>query len=160
MVLGLLVLGCSGSSGGGTAPETPVTRETPTPAPEREEEPVVGNPLPPPQMVERMIATRVLEHPQVAPYLHQEIPANVPLAVHPVPELAQGMPQVRAGGQVVRVVATPAEARFVFTGYERTPGTSRVRVRFEIPSEGVSGHVDLELRDYVWEYVDASVVER
>ena len=161
----MMALLCVSCSGGDPPPAEPGPTPTPTPTPVAQNDPPEndvpppGNPLPSPQMVEQIIAGRVLDHPQVKPYLHLEVAANNPLSILPVPELAQGAPNVRVDGQPVRVVTDPAQARFHFTAYERTPGTSRVRVRFTVPAEGVTGHVDLELRNYVWEYVDASVVE-
>jgi len=115
-------------------------------------------PIPSAAMVEQMLAQRVLDHPRVRPYLHTEVAANVPLRVAAAPELAQGVARLEVAGQVVQVVAA-AEARVVFTGNERI-GPAKQRVRFEIPPEGVVGHVDLELADNVWQAVDASVVER
>lgn len=109
-------------------------------------------------MVEQMLAQLVLDHPQVAPFLHTEIPANLPLRVAPSPDLAQGAASLRVAGQAARVV-TISEARVVFKGRERL-GPARERVRFEIPAEGVVGHVDLELADNVWHAIDASVAER
>lgn len=115
-------------------------------------------PIPSAAMVEQMLAQRVLDHPRVSPYLHTEVAANVPLRVAAAPELAQGAARLKVAGQAVQVVAA-AEARVVFTGNERI-GPAKQRVRFEIPPEGVVGHVDLELADNVWQVVDASVVER
>jgi hypothetical protein len=115
-------------------------------------------PLPSAAMVEQMLAQRVLDHPRVTPYLHTEVPANVPLRVAPSPDLAQGAAKLRVAGQVVQVVAA-GEARFIFTGRERI-GPARERVRFEIPAEGVTGHVDLELADNVWSAIDAALTER
>lgn len=109
-------------------------------------------------MVEQMLAQLVLDHPQVAPFLHTEIPANLPLRVAPSPDLAQGAASLRVAGQAARVV-TVSEARVVFKGRERL-GPVRERIRFEIPAEGVVGHVDLELTDNVWHAIDGSVAER
>jgi hypothetical protein len=114
--------------------------------------------IPPPAVIERMLAQRVLDHPKVAPYLHTENAANLPLRVAPSPDLAQGVARLQVAGQPVQVVAE-AEARVVFKGREKI-GPARERVRFEIPAEGVVGHVDLELADNVWTAVDASVAER
>lgn len=115
-------------------------------------------PIPPPAMVEEMQAQLVLDHPRVAPYLHTEVPANLPLRLAPSPDLAQGSPSLRVAGQPVKIVA-PADARFIFKGLEKQGGP-RVRIRFEIPPEGVSGHVDLELADYVWSAIDVALIER
>ncbi len=125
---------------------------SPTPA----QEPIA--PPPPQPMVEQMIGEVVLGHPRVTPYLHLE--RNAPLTLWPIPELAQGAPLMRAGGQTVRVVQNESDARFRFRAYEELGGAARVRVRFEIPAEGVTGHVDLELRDYEWTATAAEIVER
>ncbi len=110
-------------------------------------------------MVQQIQAQAVLDHPRVAPYLHTEIAANVPLAVLPSPDLAEEAAALKAAGQPVRVVTSEAAARVVFRGLEDI-GPARVRVKFEIPREGVAGHVDLQLADHVWSAVDAHVVER
>lgn len=115
-------------------------------------------PIPPPAMVEQMQAQLALDHPLVAPYLHTEIPANLPLRLAPSPDLARGAPALKVGGQPVQIVPA-AEARLIFKQLERLDGP-RVRVHLEVPPEGVRGHVDLELADHVWRAVDASVVER
>lgn len=155
----VLVAACS-ASGTEPKPAKPATPATPAKAPES---PLAARGLVPPPpseaMVQQMLAQAVLEHPRVAPYLHLESAANVPLAVFPSPDLAKGAAKLRAGEQVVRVVASEAEARVVFRGREKV-GPAKERVKFEIPGEGVSGHVDLQLADYVWSAVDAEVVER
>lgn len=115
-------------------------------------------PIPTAAMVEQLLAQLVLDHPRVAPYLHTEVAANLPLRVAPSPDLAQGAAKLQVGGQAVRIVAA-GEARVVFKGREKI-GPARERVRLEIPAEGVVGHVDLELQDNVWRAVDASVAER
>ena len=147
------------------AEEKPVAAPAPTPAPVHTPAPVQAAtaseptpPIPSAAMVEQMLAQLVLDHPRVTPYLHTEVPANVPLRVAPSPDLAQGAAALQAGGQAVRVVPA-AEARVIFKGRERIEG-ARERLRFEIPAEGVAGHVDVELADNVWRAVDASVVER
>lgn len=157
----LLAAGCSspGASPPAVDPQTSVmTPEKPAEAP-----PLATRGLVPPPpseaMVQQIQAQAVLEHPRVAPYLHTEIAANVPLAVFPSPDLAQGAAKLTAAGQPVRVAASEAEARVVFRG--RTDiGPAKVRVKFEVPPEGVAGHVDLQLADHVWSAVDAHVVER
>ncbi|MBL9100728.1 MAG: hypothetical protein JNL82_07215 [Myxococcales bacterium] len=126
----------------------------PAPATDRE----LLAPIPPPEMVEQMQAQLALDHPLVAPYLHTELPANLPLRLAPSPDLARGAPALKAGGQPVQIVPA-AEARLIFKHLEQLEGP-RVRVHLEIPPEGVRGHVDLELADHVWRAVDASVVER
>lgn len=133
-------------------PPAPVAPAAKVPA--REPTPTI----PSAAMVEQMLAQHVLDHPRVVPYLHTEIAANLPLRVAPSPDLAQGATALQVGGQAVRVVAE-GEARVVFKGRERL-GPARERVRFEIPAEGVVGHVDLELADNVWKALDASVAER
>lgn len=114
--------------------------------------------IPPPAIVEQILAQRVLDHLKVAPYLHTEVAGNLPLRVAPSPDLAQGVARLQVAGQSVQVVDA-GEARVVFKGRERI-GAARERVRFEIPPEGVAGHVDLELADNVWTAVDVAVVER
>ena len=115
--------------------------------------------LPPDRMVQTMLGQLVLDHVRVKPYLHVEVPANVPLTVFAIPSLAQGATGLSAGGATVRVVGNRADARFAFTGRENL-GSGRVRVAFEVASEGVVGHVDLLLRDSVWEVADDHVIER
>ena len=114
--------------------------------------------IPSPALVEQTLAQHVLDHPRVAPYLHTEIAANLPLRIAPSPDLTQGAAALTAGGRPVQVVAA-GEARVVFKGREKL-APARERVRFEIPAEGVVGHVDLELRDNAWQPIDASVAER
>lgn len=165
--LGLVFLaGCSspGASSPAVDPPTPVaTPERAAPEKAREASPLAGRGLVPPPpsaaMVQQIQAQAVLDHPRVAPYLHTEIAANVPLAVLPSPDLAEGAAALKAAGQPVRVVTSEAAARVVFRGLEDI-GPARVRVKFEIPREGVAGHVDLQLADHVWSAVDAHVVER
>lgn len=132
--------------GGPVAPDAASEVKGPTP------------PIPSAAMVEQLLAQQVLDHPRVRPYLHTEIAANLPLRVAPSADLAQGAAALVVAGQAVQVV-TPAQARVVFTG-QQSIGAARVRVGFEIPAEGVVGHVDLELADHVWRAIDASVVER
>jgi glucose/arabinose dehydrogenase len=153
----LLVAGCS-SSGIEPPAADPATAEK---APEAAPRASRGLIPPPPTeaMVQQIQAQKVLEHPRVAPYLHTEIAANVPLSVFPSPDLARGADKLTAAGQPVRVVATEGEARVVFRGLEDI-GPAKVRVKFEVPPEGVAGHVDLLLADDVWSAVDANVVER
>lgn len=114
--------------------------------------------LPPESAVQQMQMQLVLDHPQVRPYLHLEIPENLPLAVHAAAELSQGVASLNVGGHPVRVVDAGI-ARLRFTRREQLEGP-RARVHFDIPPEGVVGHVDLELTDYLWHAVDASVVEQ
>jgi len=116
-------------------------------------------PIPPASMVQQLQGQLVLDHREVQTYLHMERADNMPLRLYAVPELAEGAAALEAGDGPVEVVGTPDEARFRFTALEDLEG-SRVRVRFEIPAEGVSGHVDLELRDWEWSVLDAEVVER
>lgn len=157
----LLVAACSAS---GTEPK-PVVPATPAKSatPAKAESPLAARGLVPPPpseaMVQQMLAQVVLEHPRVVPYLHLENSANVPLAVFPSPDLAKGAAKLRAADQVVRVVAAEAEARVIFRGREKI-GPAKERIKFEIPAEGVAGHVDLQLADYEWSAVDAQVVER
>lgn len=120
--------------------------------------PTLTPPLPSAAMVEQLLGQLVLDHPRVQPYLHSEVAGNVPLRLAASPELAQGAAGLQAGGQKVQVVGADA-ARFVFTGREEL-GAARERVKFEIPPEGVVGHVDLQLADNVWTAVDAAVAER
>jgi hypothetical protein len=112
-------------------------------------------PIPPPEMVEEMIGQLVLSHPQVKPHLHV---GAEPLTLFPVPELARGAPGLEAAGRPVRVVAIESEAQFVFRSYERIGTAAQLRIHFAIPAEGVSGHVDVELRDNVWRATGADVV--
>lgn len=116
------------------------------------------SPLPPESVVQQLLGQRVLDHPEVQPYLHTEVAGNFPLSVHAIEELSLGAAALEAGGRSVRVVATAAEARFRFTAREDLEGP-RVAVRFEIPAEGVAGRVILELRDFEWSVVEAEVVE-
>jgi len=157
--LPLIVAACS-ASGTEPKPVVPATSATPAKAPES---PLAARGLVPPPpseaMVQQILAQQVLDHPRVAPYLHTEVPANVPLAVFPSPDLAKGAEKLRAGEQAVRVVASAGEARVIFRGRE-TVGPAKERIKFEIPAEGVAGHVDLQLADHVWSAVDAQVVER
>ena len=115
-------------------------------------------PLPTEAMIQQLLAQGVLDHPRVIGYLHTEVAGNLPLRVAPSADLTQGAAKLQAGGQAVRVVPV-GEAWVVFKGRERI-GPARERVRFEIPAEGVTGHVDLELANNVWSAVDAVVVER
>jgi hypothetical protein len=160
----LLVAACSasGTEPRPAVPATPAKAVTPA-TPAKAESPLAARGLVPPPpseaMVQQILAQGVLDHPRVAPYLHTEDSANVPLAVFPSPDLAKGAEQLRAAGQSVRVVATEAEARVIFRGRERV-GPAKERVKFEIPAEGVAGHVDLQLAEHEWSAVDAQVVER
>jgi hypothetical protein len=154
MVIATLLAACSGP-----AAEPPPTHQSHVSLPPAHEQAQVVIAPPPPQpMVEQMIGELVLGHPRVAPYLH--VTGNVPLTVWSIPELAQGAPLMRAGGRSVSVVEHEADARFRFTAYEPLGSSARVRVRFEIPAEGVHGYVDVELRDNVWSAVGVDVVER
>ena len=142
---------------GGCAPSDPAMAEPPAPpaAPSKAPHP----PIPPDSVVQTILAQAVLDHPAVAPYLHTEIASNLPLAVHAAPALADGAAALQAGGAPVRVVATPGAARIRFVARESLPEAG-ARIRFAIDAEGVSGHVDLTLRDFVWTATDARVVER
>ncbi len=117
-----------------------------------------GNPLPSEAMVQEWIGQKILDHPQVAQFLHMTVAGNSPLTVFTVPELALGAPQMKAGGVAVRVVPTEGEARFRFTRYVDAPGAN-VHVEFEMPSQGMAGDADLQLRDYSWDIVDLHVAE-
>jgi hypothetical protein len=117
-------------------------------------------PLPSEAMVQQMIGQLVLDHPKVQPFLHLELPQNVPLSLWTVPELAKGAPSLIAAGQPVRVVPTAGEARVVMSRYQPVGNAARVRVDVEVPSEGASGWVEVELRDYVWSAVGAEISER
>ncbi len=156
-LLALTIMACSTNESVVQERETtPAANETKAPPPQS------GGPTPPrpPEyMVQQILGQKVLNHPQVAPYLHTEVPANLPLTVHAVTGLDQGASRLTAGGQPVRVTPTANEARFRFTARER-PAPARARIRFEIPDEGVVGHIDLELRDYVWSCIDAQVAEQ
>lgn len=115
-------------------------------------------PLPPDAVVQTLLVQGLLDHPRVAPYLHAEIAANLPLTVYAPPDLADGLGSVTVAGQLVRAVPSPEQARVQLSARVPLEGP-RVRVPFAIPDEGVSGHVDLELSDYVWRPIDAVVVE-
>lgn len=138
------------------AEPTPVTAAPAKAMPATRQEPIP--PLPTEAMIQQLLAQGVLDHPRVIGYLHTEVAGNLPLRVAPSADLTQGAAKLQAGGQAVRVVPV-GEARVVFKGRERI-GPARERVRFEIPAEGVTGHVDLELANNVWSAVDAVVVER
>lgn len=157
----LLLAACSSATTEAekASPTTPGISPGPAAGQSRAEERGPTPPLPTEAMIQQMIAQRVLDHPRVSPFLHTEVAANVPLAVLPSPDLAQGAGELTAGGRPVRVVAAEGEARLIFRGRESI-GPARERLRFAIPAEGVSGHVDVELADNVWRAVDASVVER
>ncbi len=149
----LLMSACDRKPAAIEAKPTPVTA-----APAKATSPEPTPPLPTEAMIEQLLAQHVLDHPRVLGYLHTEVAGNLPLTVAPSADLAQGAAKLQAGGQAVRVVPV-GEARVVFKGRERI-GPARERVRFEVPAEGVAGHVDLELADNVWSAVDAVVVER
>jgi hypothetical protein len=117
-------------------------------------------PLPTEAMVQQMIGQLVIDHPAVQPFLHPEIPENVPLALWTVPELAQGALALTAGGSPVRVVPSASDARVVMSRYEPVGSAARVRVHVEVPPEGAGGWVEVELRDNVWDAVDAQISER
>lgn len=134
----------------------PLAKPQLEPKPEPAEE-MPTPPIPSAAMVEQILAQHVLDHPQVSPYLHAEVPDNLPLRVAPSPDLAQGAANLKVREQAV-VVTKADEARFVFLGRERR-GPAVERISFSIPSEGVRGHVDLELADHVWRAIDASVAE-
>lgn len=181
-LISLALVACSANEPEVRQPETtrPANEVETTAAPQSNEEPAtpqgdiapppppppeaaVGGPTPPrpPEaMVQQILGQKVLDHPQVRPYLHTEVPANLPLTVHAVSGLELGAPRLTVAGQPVRVTPTANEARFRFTATERMRPGARRRIRFEIPNEGVVGHVDLELRDYVWHTIDARVVEQ
>lgn len=157
----LLVAACPTATTEATkaSPVTPTAAPTASAAQSGAAERGPTPPLPTEAMIQQMIAQLVLDHPRVSPFLHVEIAANVPLAVFPSPDLSQGADKLTAGGRPVRVVAAEGDARLIFRGRESI-GPARERLRFAIPAEGVSGHVDVELADNVWRAVDASVAER
>lgn len=135
-----------------SAPEAPTSASSPMPTDD-------PTPVQPPDaMVQQMQMQLALDHPRVRPYLHVERAQNLPLTVYAVSALAEGASALTAADQPVRVVPEQ-DARVRFTARERLDGP-RVRVRLAIPAEGVTAHVDLELRDYVWHAIDAEVVER
>jgi len=157
LCLGVFVWACGGEERDVAEPTT-APASTPEAANEGPGEELTP-PIPPESMVQQMLGQRVLDHPEVQPYLHTEIAEHLPLTVHAVPELAEGTAALQAGGQSVRVVDAAADARFRFTAREDLEGP-RVAVRFEIPAEGVVGRVVLELRDFEWSAVEADVAER
>lgn len=152
--LGALVAVLTACSGSTVASSSPPTTTTSTPTPPSS---VTTNaptpPIPPEPMVQQMIAQAVLEDPRVA--RHLTTPA--PWTVFAAPGLELGASALRIGGAPVVVVASPAEARFVFAQREQRDGL--VRVRFEIPGEGVSGHADVQLADWIWTVRDVVLVE-
>ena len=114
--------------------------------------------LPSDTMIETMVSHSVLTHPRVVPFLHLEIPANVPLKLFAGPDLARGAPKLQAGGKPVQIVPRE-EARVVLESREDLEGPS-YRIHLRIPPEGVVGHVDVTLRDNVWTAVNAKIAER
>lgn len=154
----MVLVGCAGPATPAESVGSPDA--TPTATPVAAGEPMRGPtpPLPTEAKIQQLIAQAALDHPRVQPYLHTEVPANVPLALFAGPGLAKGADKLRAGGQLVKVVGE-AEARVILRGREDI-GPARVRVRLDVPQEGVTGHVDVQLADNVWRAVDASVVER
>jgi hypothetical protein len=72
--------------------------------------------------------------------------------------LELGASALRIGGAPVVVVASPADARVVLVARERLADAERVR--FEIPGEGIRGHADVQLIDWIWTVRDVVVVER
>ena len=116
-------------------------------------------PLPPDSVVQTILVQGVLDHPRVAPYLHTEIAANLPLTLYAPPDLADGLGAVTAAGQPIRAMPSPDQARVRLSARVQLEGP-RVRIPFTIPAEGVRGHVDLELSDYVWHPIDAVVIEQ
>jgi hypothetical protein len=139
---------CSGSTVASSSPPTTsptpssVTTNAPTP------------PIPPEPMVQQMIAQAVLDHPRVAAYLT----AAPPWTLSAGRGLELGASALRIGGAPVVVVASPADARVVLVARERLADAERVR--FEIPGEGIRGHADVQLIDWIWTVRDVVVVER
>lgn len=109
-------------------------------------------------MIETMMSHVVLSHPRVVPFLHLEISSNVPLKLFAGPDLARGAPALHAAGKPVVVVAKE-QARVILESRERLD-RSTSRIRFQIPPEGVIGHIDVALREGVWTAVGDSVAER
>ena len=142
-----------------TGPSTPPVPAVPSAAHEAPAPPDVGDPLPPPSMVETMMAQALLDDPRVAAYLHLEVPENRPLRVHAVPGLAAGADGLRAEGESVVVVSMAAGARLQLTEKVALDGP-RVRIGLAIPSEGVTGHGVVRLDDYVWSVESVELVER
>lgn len=115
-------------------------------------------PMPTEAMIQKILARTVIEDSRVAKYLHLENPANLPLKVFAAKGLDEGVVDLKIGGQRVSVV-DEASARVVLSGRERVEGPNE-RVLIKIPAEGLSGHVDLTLADYVWSVTDVKLVER
>ena len=115
--------------------------------------------LPTDTMIETMVSHSALQHPRVVPYLHLEIPANVPVKLFAGPDLARGAPALQLGGKPVQIVPQE-DARVLLESRERLAAPATYRIHLRIPPEGVAGHVDVTLRDNVWTAVDAHVVER
>lgn len=151
LALVVVLSACSGSTvasssppatASATTPPSSVTTNAPTP------------PIPPEPMVQQMIAQAVLDDPRVAAYLT----AAPPWTLSAGPGLELGAGALRIGGAPVVVVASPADARVVLAARERVPDAERVR--FEIPAEGVRGHADVQLIDWIWTVRDVVLVER
>jgi hypothetical protein len=139
-----LLAGCGASTPPPTPPPTPFVDP--------------GAPLPPDAVVQTMQAQAVIDHPEVAMYLHLEIAGHVPLTVHAAADLAEGVAGLTAAGQPVQGMDVPGKARLHLVRRESLGGP-KVRIHLAIPEEGVSGHVDLTLADYVWSAVDARLTE-
>lgn len=118
----------------------------------------VHPPIPPPEIVALIQGQAVLDHATVQPFLHTDV--HGPLTVFAVPDLAPGAARLKAGGTPVRVVPTADGARFRFVSFERIGTAAQIRIGWEIPAEGASGHVDLELADHVWSVIGAEARER
>lgn len=125
-------------------PQPPVVVEQP-----------VNQPLPPADVVAAMQVQAVLGHADVQHFVHLE--PDAPLDVWAVDALSPGLEGRTFAGHPV--VSVPREAaRIQLTDREDLPGPG-VRVRVAIPSEGVVGHVDLGLADYVWSVRGTELVE-
>lgn len=139
---------------GSAASPSPAGPASETPAPSVPSA-ALGHPLPSDAMVQGWLTQMVLDHPRVVPFLHSE--ARDRLRVHAISELAEGARGLRVAGRPVELVEASA-AHFRFTARER-PSPAVERIRFEMPGEGMSGHVDFALRDHTWTAIDAEVAE-
>lgn len=109
--------------------------------------------------VQSQLSQGVVDHPRVVPLLHLEIPANVPLMVYvKTPDLTAGAAALNAGGAPVVVSGLPSKSRLHLLSREKVGEVERVK--FAIPAEGVTGHVDMKLKEGVYSAVDAQVAER
>lgn len=102
------------------------------------------------------VVAAVLQHRDVAMYLHPDVPGRVPVRVALAAPYDRTEIDITLYGAPVRRVGQDDAAAVALTLKSHADG---VRVELAYRPEGITGHLDVQKRDGAWQVVDARILE-